>query len=244
MELTLPLPWPNVTWPPHRRDSVSSAANRRLQQRCYYYLQWFAGGARARLVLESFQRQAGGCEQTIELLRLARNGDAVAMNHLFERLFPPLHRWARGRLPGWARGMVSTVDLVQEALISTFKAIQNGQANDDAAMHAYVRQALKSRLIDEVRKVQRRPATSPMEFSVEGPEHSPLEGAIGKEALARYEHALTTLGETERQAVIARVELDLPYAEIAGLIDKPSADAARMAVARALVKLAEAMGHD
>jgi len=227
------------SWSPRHRF-----ANVRLRDRCCYYGFRFSGGVTAGLALEVVRRESEVCSQTVELLRQARSGDALAMNHLFERLFPPLHRWARGRLPGWARGMVSTVDLVQEALISTFKAIESGQASDDAAMHAYVRQALKSRLIDEIRKVQRRPATGPMEFSVEGPDHSPLEGAIGNEALARYERALESLDEGERHAVIARIELNLPYAEIAGLIEKPSPDAARMAVARALVKLAEAMGHD
>ena len=46
-----------------------------------------------------------------------------------------------------------------------------------------------------------------------------------------------------REAVIARVEMGLGYAEIARHLDKPSADAARMAVSRALVRLAREMGH-
>jgi hypothetical protein len=41
--------------------------------------------------------------------------------------------------------------------------------------------------------------------------------------------------------VIARLELGCAYQEIAHLIEKPSPDAARMTVARALAKLAELM---
>jgi len=38
------------------------------------------------------------------------------------------------------------------------------------------------------------------------------------------------------------VELGLDYAEIAGLLDKPSIPAARVAVSRALLRLATEMG--
>ena len=41
----------------------------------------------------------------------------------------------------------------------------------------------------------------------------------------------------------ARVEFGLSFAEVAQVLGKPSADAARMAVVRALVRLAEEMGR-
>jgi DNA-directed RNA polymerase specialized sigma24 family protein len=42
-----------------------------------------------------------------------------------------------------------------------------------------------------------------------------------------------------REAIIGRVELGLSYAELAAAMGRPSADAARMAVGRALLKLAK-----
>jgi DNA-directed RNA polymerase specialized sigma24 family protein len=45
--------------------------------------------------------------------------------------------------------------------------------------------------------------------------------------------------QLEREAVIARVELGLSHAEMAETLKKPSVDAARMSVARALAKLAQ-----
>jgi DNA-directed RNA polymerase specialized sigma24 family protein len=59
----------------------------------------------------------------------------------------------------------------------------------------------------------------------------------------KYEAALATLGDVEREAVIGRIELGCSYQEIAALVDKPSADAARMMVTRALAKLAEIMAR-
>ena len=180
--------------------------------------------------------------QTVELFRLANGGDREAINELFERLAPPLQRWASGRLPGWARSMVSTVDLVQEALMSTFKVIEKGSSSDDIAIHAYVRTSLKNRMIDELRKVQRRPALQEMDQTYDSETASPLEEVVGGQALQRYEKALAALDESSRDAVIARVELGLSFKDIARVTDKKSADAARMQVSRALVKLARAMG--
>jgi RNA polymerase sigma-70 factor (ECF subfamily) len=70
---------------------------------------------------------------------------------------------------------------------------------------------------------------------------SPLEQAIGREAVQRYERALERLKPEEREAIIARVELGYTYEELAEALGKPTADAARQAAQRALVRLAEEM---
>jgi len=70
---------------------------------------------------------------------------------------------------------------------------------------------------------------------------SPLEEAIGREAVERYESALQRLRPEEREAIIARVEMDYNYEELAQALGKPTPDAARKAAQRALVRLAEEM---
>jgi DNA-directed RNA polymerase specialized sigma24 family protein len=45
----------------------------------------------------------------------------------------------------------------------------------------------------------------------------------------------------EREAVVGRIELGLSYDELALALDKPTADAARKAAQRALVRLAGEM---
>jgi RNA polymerase sigma-70 factor (ECF subfamily) len=70
---------------------------------------------------------------------------------------------------------------------------------------------------------------------------SPLEQAIGREAVDRYERALERLKPEEREAIIARVEMGYSYEELAQVLGKPTADAARKAAQRALVHLAEEM---
>ena len=71
---------------------------------------------------------------------------------------------------------------------------------------------------------------------------SPLEAAIGRESLDRYERALAMLRPDEREAIIGRVEMGYSYEELAEALGKPSPDAARKAAQRALVRLIQQMG--
>ena len=69
-----------------------------------------------------------------------------------------------------------------------------------------------------------------------------LEAAVGSEAVARYEAALQRLRDEERELIVARLEMQLTYAEVAAATGKPSSNAARMAVTRAVARLIEEMG--
>ena len=52
-------------------------------------------------------------EETVSLLERVRDGDDDALDALLIRLLPRLRRWAHGRLPPSARGMLETADVVQ-----------------------------------------------------------------------------------------------------------------------------------
>lgn len=181
-------------------------------------------------------------ESTLSLLTRARAGDEEALNDLFARYVPALQRWASGRLPRWARDLADTSDLVQEALAQTFKKIEGFEHRGEGALQAYLRQAVMNRVRDELRRAQRRPAAVELDESRPDDGLSPLEAAIGTEAVERYEAALQRLTDAERELIVARIELGLTYAEMASALGRPSLDAARMAVGRALVRLAEEMG--
>lgn len=179
-----------------------------------------------------------------ELVRRAQGGEQRALEVLLSRYRPILRRWAAGRLPRWARDLVETEDMVQDALLGTVRNIQKFEPRGAGAFSAYLRQALNNRIRDEVRKVQARPFRT--ELPADHPDQgaSPLELAIGKEAMLRYEAALARLSETEREMVVARIEMGLSYADIAEGAGKSSPDAARMAVGRALLRMAKEMGSE
>ena len=180
-------------------------------------------------------------DATVDLLALARAGDEEALDRLFERHIPLLKRWASGRLPRWARQVADTSDLVQETVIATLRNLNSFEARGEGALQAYLRHALINRVRNEMRRAIVRPAADEIDSRLPHDGTSPLEAAIGTQTMERYEAALARLTEDEREAVVTRVEFGLSYAEVAEALGKPSADAARMAVVRALVKLAKEM---
>jgi RNA polymerase sigma-70 factor (ECF subfamily) len=130
---------------------------------------------------------------------------------------------------------------VQETLVQTFQKIDRFEPRGDGALFAYLRQSILNRIRDELRRARRRPPRSELDPDAPDGGRSPLEGAIGREAIERYERALATLRPEDREAVLAKIELGYTNEELAWLLGKPSANAARMAVERAILRLAKAM---
>jgi len=178
---------------------------------------------------------------TLDLLERFQHGDEQAVAVLVERSIPPLRRWARGRLPVWARGLAETQDLVQTALMRALPRLKGFEAKHPGALQAYLRQVVANHIRDEIRKVVKRPTPEVADSQYPDPGPSPLEQAIGHEAFERYEAALATLRPGDREAIIARVELQQSYEEVAIALQKSNANAARVAVARAVKSLVKAM---
>ncbi|GJM44196.1 MAG: hypothetical protein DHS20C21_10380 [Gemmatimonadota bacterium] len=185
-----------------------------------------------------------GDETTSVLLDRAKGGDERALNLLCERMVPRLRRWATGRLPAGARSLNDTEDLVQDAVIRSIRRLEEFRPEGSGAFFGYLRQAVMNRIRDQVRRAgvgdrvmdaAEKPAT---------PFASPLDDVVGRETLERYEAALERLRESDREAIIARIEWNCEYDEIADLVGSASAHAARMKVKRALVRLAKEMGHE
>lgn len=199
---------------------------------------------RASLWISSRLAGDGDMESSFALVLRARGGDEAARNELCARYLPRLRRWAHGRLPPWARDHLDTEDIVQDTLMQSVRRLDQFTPEHDHAFCAYVCEALRNRLRDAVRRAASRPVGQPLSPDAPAPEPTPLEQAVGGQLLARYEAALQQLRDSDRELVVARVELNLDYAEIASLAGKSSIASARVAVSRALVRLALEMGHE
>ncbi|MEP6782802.1 MAG: sigma-70 family RNA polymerase sigma factor [Acidobacteriota bacterium] len=186
-------------------------------------------------------REDASATASLVLLERVRAGDTAALNRLLDRYLPRLSRWASGRLPKWARDLSDTDDLVQDTLIRSVANLDHFEARGEGALQAYLRGAVMNRIRDEIRRRRRTPNKGPLDSTIAATGQSPLETAIGAETLAKYDRALDRLEAETREAVIARIEMGCSYAEVAELLNKPSADAARMTVSRALLRLAEEM---
>jgi RNA polymerase sigma-70 factor (ECF subfamily) len=183
-------------------------------------------------------------ESTIDLLARAKQGEERAVEQLFQRCLPALRRWARGRLPHYARDLADTQDVVQEAVLSTLHRLDSFESRHQGALQAYLRQAVVNRIRDEIRRVGRRPIATELDDQQVDVAPSPLEHAIGREGLERYEEALQKLRPADREAIVARMELQQSYDEVAVALGKPNANAARVAVMRALAKLVDEMERE
>src|SRR2546421_9783881 len=140
---------------------------------------------------------ASRADSTIELLERVKTGDAEALDRIFARYLPALRRWASGRLPQWTRDLMSTDDLVQETFIRAMKGINRFEMRHDGALHGYLRQAIVNRVRDEVRRGKRAPALTDIDDQHADRDATPLDQAIGQEALERYEAALARLRTEE-----------------------------------------------
>jgi len=180
-------------------------------------------------------------ESTASLLNRVRGGDLEARERLAVRYLVVLRRWARGRLPVRARSLLDTDDLVQNTLLSALDHVGTFAPRREGAFLAYLRRILVNQIRDEIRRAARRQGHGDLADEMPDAGPSPLELAIGKEASAAYEAALAALTDEEQEAVMLRLEMGFSHQQVAEALGKPSADAARMFVARALMRLAEVM---
>jgi RNA polymerase sigma factor (sigma-70 family) len=157
---------------------------------------------------------------------------------------PELRRYGRGRLPSTVRGMADTEDLVQDAVLQCLRRAPQLEFRHPDAMRAYLRHAVRNRIIDEIRRSRRSPAAvedSPEEPADQGP--SPFDQFIARRNSAAYRAALSRLPARSRAAIQLRMHHRLSYDDLARRLGAPSRAAARMVVRRALLDLARTMSR-
>src|SRR5213083_1501520 len=116
---------------------------------------------------------ASPLESTATLLARVRNGDVAARDRILARYRPTLHRWAHGRLPSRARGLVDTDDLVQITLIRALNRLKEFEPRREGAFLAYLRQILLNQIREELRRVLRRPEQKEIEDDLQDGGPSP-----------------------------------------------------------------------
>jgi RNA polymerase sigma factor (sigma-70 family) len=162
---------------------------------------------------------------------------------LFRHHRNSLRQWARRHLPGWARSLHDTSDIVQDVLLQTFRRIDKFENRGRGALRAYLQMAIRNHVIGQVRKAVRHPSQALDDGHVEpasqapSPEHLAAEAEAGR----HFKQALTMLSDDERTLVVGRLELNYSYEQLALVTGRATAGAARIAVRRAVAKLATRM---
>ncbi len=179
--------------------------------------------------------------KTAALLTLVRSGDKEAIESLCLAYLPILKKWAHGRLPGYARSVIETDDLLQVTIVSALERIDNFEPRREGAFLAYLRQILLNSIRKEIRKKSSRPVCETLRGDFADATPSSVEQAIGLDAISKYEQALALLPEKQQEAIVLRIEFGFSFPEIASALECPSADAARMMVSRSMAKLIKEM---
>jgi RNA polymerase sigma factor (sigma-70 family) len=167
--------------------------------------------------------------------------DAGALARALEAHLPWLRRWAHGRLTRRARSSADTGDVVQDVFVRVFARLDLFQPRSRRALAAYLRAAVRNRILDEHRRAARWETTEQVD-TLETCEPSPLDRTVDGETRRRYRRALATLTARERALVVAHLELEFSHAQLGCMIGR-SPHAARMALTRAMARLAREVGR-
>ena len=179
-------------------------------------------------------------DSTEALVIRAKVGDRSAENEIVRRNLPRLRRFAHGRLPSRVRHGCDTEDIVQDSLLHTLQRISSFDTTRPGGLQAYLRVAIQNRVRDECRR--RLPIGSSEELAdVIDKAPSPFDKASEKEIAERQQAALEQLRPADRALLMARIEMGYDYKQLARLFGKPTPDAARVAVHRALRRLVAAV---
>lgn len=166
----------------------------------------------------------------------AQSGDPLAAQTLLERAALALRRWARGRLPSYARGEANTEDVVQDAVVQTLRGMSRFEHRTAGGLQAYLRTSVMNRIRDLIRRSKRRGIAVEQE-DLDDEQPSPLEQVIRAEQRDRFLAALQHLRPSDRQVIVWRIELEYSIEQIASRLGKTKL-AARMTLVRAIARLA------
>ena len=162
---------------------------------------------------------------------------AARVQELSARYAFHLEQWTVGRTPAWARESVDARQVVHEHCSRSPWTRTSLRTRASKRRCGRIRRTLHDKVLASLDNVRRGSASAPPART-----GSRLaDTAVAADLLERYEAALKRLEPIEREAVIARAELGLPWSDVADILAKPTVAAARLTVSRALIRLAREM---
>jgi RNA polymerase sigma-70 factor (ECF subfamily) len=187
--------------------------------------------------------------QTQDLLARIARGDRQALEQLLERYRPGLRAFVEARLDPKLRARLDPSDVVQEAQVEVVRRMDDFLRRRPMPFHLWVRKTTYERLLN-LRRDHRKRARRSVDREVAFPDRSsllvarpllaggpsPSQQLAAREFADRVARAVAELAEADREILLLRHAEELPYEEIACLLDLEPA-AARKRYGRALIRL-------
>jgi RNA polymerase sigma-70 factor (ECF subfamily) len=187
-------------------------------------------------------------EQTVGLLEQLAGGNRQALGLLLDRYRPELKAFVGFHLDPALRARLDPSDVVQEAQMEVVRRLDDFLRRRPMPFHLWVRKTAYERLLN-LRRDHRQRARRSVDREVPLPERSslllarpfvhgpsPSRQAEAREFAERVSRAVSTLSEADQEILLMRHAEELPYEEIACLLEITPA-AARKRYGRALIRL-------
>ena len=183
---------------------------------------------------------------TATLVSGAQSGDTGARDALYERYFQRVLSIVRVRMGGLLRSRMESQDLVQSVMLESLKDLGAFEYRTEGAFLHWLSTLAERKIRDKVDYLGAQKRNASRETSIrEEPSanrsHSPSGLVAQAEELLRLEEGIRTLPKDQAELVVMSKLEGLSHQEIARMTGK-TPDAVRMAVARAVLRLSEAMG--
>lgn len=192
---------------------------------------------------------------TLGLVRTAKSGDERALNALLQRYYPLVLRIAELRLQRRFRGHSDVEDVAQETLLDAFQSFASFEQRTEGGFRRWLSSIVENNIRDFIRRGEaqkrggdrvRRMAdlgstvVSRAVMAADG--KTPSQIVSDTELEECVMDAMThDLAEVDREIIIHRKLYDMPFKEIAQVMDYGSVASARVRYSRAMDRLRRAV---
>jgi RNA polymerase sigma-70 factor (ECF subfamily) len=192
--------------------------------------------------------------RTVELVRLAQGGDRSAFEALFARYYDRVQRIVRMRLGSKLRARVEVDDILHETFAVAVARFDRFEMRDQWSLINWLAKLAERQILaaadyhgarkrDAEREIPLSPAptdasdSSSISKDLAASVDAPIETLSAAEQVAIVEACITELPEEYREVIILREYAEASWDAVAAETRRPTAAAARMMHARALVEL-------
>ena len=132
--------------------------------------------------------------------------------------------------------------MVQDAAMNVLRRLGSFEPRRRGGLRAYLKQAVQNRIRDLIRQRNRRGgAPDDTEDLPIASSESPWRDLVNKEETEKYLQGLSRLSPEDQVLIVGRIDMGYDYDQLAMVSGRPGPDAARMAVRRAIERLAHEM---
>lgn len=175
-------------------------------------------------------------------------GERDAVEEVYRRYGERVARMVRRRLGSSLRARMETADVAQDAMLDVMRSAGRLRFDSEAAFLRWIRISVERRIIKAARYWRaRRRSRREVPFLEEGQEmdsraERPSQIVMREETMEQLSAALASLSPSDREVIVSRLLLEMPWAAVAASLGA-SVEAAQMRFIRARGRLARLLGH-